>query len=91
MKIEKKLLENSIVELIVEETTENISNYRKDAIAHIEKTADIQGFRKGSKIPENVLIRKYGEESIHRMTIDFAIDNMYRTALSKEKLMPVAQ
>lgn len=91
MKIEKKLLENSIVELIVEESTENIAKHRKEAIAHIEKTADIQGFRKWSKIPENVLIRKYGEESIHRMTIDFAIDSMYRSALSKEKIMPVAQ
>lgn len=91
MKIEKKILENSIVELIVEESAANIAKYRKDAIAHIEKTAEIQGFRKGAKIPEATLIRKYGEESIHRMTIDFAIDNMYRTALSKEKVMPVAQ
>jgi FKBP-type peptidyl-prolyl cis-trans isomerase (trigger factor) len=91
MKIEKKLLDNSIVELIVEESTDNVSKHRKEAIAHIEKTADIQGFRKGAKIPENVLVRKYGEEAINKMTIDFAIDNMYRSALSKEKLMPVAQ
>lgn len=91
MKIEKKLLENSIVELIVEETAANIAKHRKEVIAHIEKTADIQGFRKWSKIPENVLIRKYGEESIHRMIVDFAIDDMYKTALSKEKIMPVAQ
>jgi FKBP-type peptidyl-prolyl cis-trans isomerase (trigger factor) len=46
MKIEKKLLANSVVELIVEEDTKNIAKHRKDAIAHIEKTADIQGFRK---------------------------------------------
>ena len=91
MKIEKNLLANSIVELIVEEDAKNIAKYRKSAILHIEKTAEIQGFRKWSKIPENVLIRKYGEESINRMTIDFAIDDMYRKALSKEKVMPVAQ
>jgi hypothetical protein len=42
MKIEKNILDNSIVELIVEESTENIAKYRKQAIAHIEKTADIQ-------------------------------------------------
>ena len=91
MKIEKNLLPNSVVELIVEEDAKNISKFRKQAIEHIEKTADIQWFRKWSKIPENVLIRKYWEEAIHRMTIDFAIDNMYREALRKEKLMPVAQ
>lgn len=91
MKIEKNLLANSIVELVVEEETKNIAKYRKDAISHIEKNADIQGFRKWAKIPENVLIRKYWEESINRMTIDFAIDDIYRKALSQEKLMPVAQ
>ncbi len=91
MKIEKNLLANSVIELVVEEDAKNIAKFRKDAIAHIEKTADIQGFRKGAKIPENVLIRKYGEESIHRMTIDFAIDSMYRNALREEKIMPVAQ
>lgn len=91
MKIEKNLLANSIVELVVEEETKNIAKYRKNAIEHIEKNADIQGFRKWAKIPENVLIRKYWEESINRMTIDFAIDDIYRKALSQEKLMPVAQ
>jgi hypothetical protein len=42
MKIEKKLLPNSVVELIVEEDAKNIAKYRKDAIAEIEKNADIQ-------------------------------------------------
>jgi FKBP-type peptidyl-prolyl cis-trans isomerase (trigger factor) len=46
VKIEKNLLANSIVELVVEEETKNIAKYRKDAISHIEKNADIQGFRK---------------------------------------------
>jgi len=46
VKIEKKLLANSIVELIVEEETKNIAKYKKDAIKYIEKNADIQGFRK---------------------------------------------
>ena len=91
MKIEKNLLPNSIIELIVEEDTKNIAKYRKDAIAEIEKNADIQWFRKWAKIPENILVRKYWEEAIHRMTIDMAIDAMYRKALKEEKIMPVAQ
>jgi len=91
MKIEKNLLPNSIIELIVEEDTKNIAKYRKDAIAEIEKNADIQWFRKWAKIPENILVRKYWEEAIHRMTIDMAIDAMYRKALNEEKIMPVAQ
>jgi len=91
MKIEKKLLPNSIVELIVEEDTENVAKFRKQALKHLEKNADIKGFRKWAKIPELVLIRKFGEEYVNRLTIDFAIDNLYKEALRTEKLIPVAQ
>lgn len=91
MKIEKNLLPNSIVELVVEEDAKNMGKYRKQALDYLEKNADIKGFRKGSKIPENILIRQYGDEYINRITTDFAIDNIYRKALSQEKLMPVAQ
>ena len=91
MKIEKNLLANSIVELIVEEDVKNIAKYRIDAINHLEKNADIKWFRKGAKIPENILLRQYWEEYINKMAIDFAIDNLYRESLKEEKLMPVAQ
>lgn len=91
MKIEKSILEKSIVELIVEEKAENIAKFRKKALEHLESNSEIKGFRKWTKIPENVLIRQYGDEHINRMTIDFAIDNLYREALKKEKIMPVAQ
>lgn len=91
MKIEKKLLKQSIVEMTIEETTENVAKYRSKAIAYLEKNAEIQGFRKGAKIPESVLVRKFGEDHITKMTIDFAIDELYRAALKSEKLLPVAQ
>ena len=91
MKITKNLLPDSIVELVVEESVENVAKYRNKAIAHLEKNADIKGFRKWTKIPENILIRQYGEEYINKMVIDFAIDGLYRKALTKEKIMPVAQ
>lgn len=91
MKIEKNLLPDSVVELIVEEETQNIAKYRKFAIQYLEKSADIKGFRKWVKIPENVLIRKFGEEYISKVTIDFAIDWIYREAIRTEKLVPVAE
>ncbi len=91
MQIEKNLLANSIVELIVEEDAKNVAKYRKNALAYLEQNAEIKGFRKWAKIPENILIRKYGEEYINRMVIDFAIDGIYKDALRKEKIIPVAQ
>ncbi len=91
MKIEKNLLPNSIVELIVEEESKNIEKYRKSAIQHLEKNADIKGFRKWVKIPENVLVRKFGEEYVNRLTIDFAIEGIYRDALRSENIIPISQ
>ena len=91
MKIEKNLLANSIVELVVEEETKNVAKYRKQALEHLEKNTEIKGFRKWAKIPENILVRQHGEDYINKMVIDFAIDGIYREALSKEKVMPVAQ
>ncbi len=91
MKIEKKLLENSVVELIIEDSTENVAKSRKAALAYVEKNAEIKGFRKGAKIPEAILVRQYGEEYIANLTVEFGIDKLYKAALRQEKLIPVAQ
>jgi hypothetical protein len=42
MKIEKNLLPDSIVELVVEEEAKNVAKYRKQALEHLEKNADIK-------------------------------------------------
>ena len=80
-----------MVELIVEQDTDSVAKHRKQALGYLEQNAEIKGFRKGAKIPENILLRQFGEEHINKMTIDFAIDSMYRDALRQEKIMPVAQ
>lgn len=91
MNITRNNLEKSIVELIVEETVENIAKARKNAIKHLQENAEVKGFRKWVKIPENVILRQYWEDHINRMAIDFSIDKMYKESLKKEKLIPVAQ
>jgi len=91
MKIERKDLENSIVELIVEADTKEVAKYRKKVIDYLQKNADIKGFRKWAKIPENILIKNYWEEYINNMIVDFAIDDLYKKALMQEKIVPVAQ
>jgi FKBP-type peptidyl-prolyl cis-trans isomerase (trigger factor) len=46
MKITRKDLPKSIVELTVEETTENVAKFRKKAIEFLGQNAEIKGFRK---------------------------------------------
>lgn len=91
MKVEKKMLPKSIVELIIEESATNVAKFRKQVIASAAKNADIKGFRKGAVIPEDVIVRQFGEEVILQMTVEKAIEGVYRDTLKKEKLMPVSQ
>jgi len=91
MKVEKNILPKSIVEFIVEASTTEVAKHRKKAIAHLKANADIKGFRKGADIPENILVKNYGEPYIAQMTIESAIDSIYRDLLKKEKLLPVAE
>lgn len=90
MKIEKKLLPKSILELIIEEEAKNIARERSHVIEYLKSTADIKGFRKWTA-PESVIVKKYWEEQINHMVIDHAIDHLYQDAIKKEKAVPVAQ
>jgi len=85
------MLPKSIVELVIEESAANVAKFRKEVIVSASKNADIKGFRKGATIPEDVIVRQFGEEVIAQMTIEKAIEWVYRDTLSKEKLMPVSQ
>lgn len=91
MKVTRKDLEKSIVELTIEAPVETVAKYRKKAIAYLAENAEVKWFRKGAKIPELVLVQQYGEAHIAQMTVDFWIDELYRKALKDEKLFPVAQ
>jgi FKBP-type peptidyl-prolyl cis-trans isomerase (trigger factor) len=59
MKSSIKKLDKSIIELTIEESKENIAKYRKKVLTDLRKNADIKGFRKGSNIPEEVIIKHY--------------------------------
>jgi FKBP-type peptidyl-prolyl cis-trans isomerase (trigger factor) len=91
MKVEKKMLPKSIVELVIEESAANVAKFRGKVIEEAGKHVNIKGFRKGAKIPENIIIQQVGEEVIAQMTIEKAIDGIYRDTLKKEKLMPISQ
>lgn len=91
MKIERNNLEKSIVELVVEADVKEVAKYRKQAIKHITENTEIKGFRKWATIPENVLIKQVGEDTVAQTVINFAIDDLYRKALMESKVVPVAQ
>ena len=91
MKITDKKIDKAVVELVVEADAKEIAKYKKQALKYISDNTEIAGFRKWSQIPENVLVKKLGEEKINETIISFAIDDLYRKALAEAKVVPVAQ
>ncbi|MDP5038943.1 MAG: trigger factor [Candidatus Gracilibacteria bacterium] len=91
MNSQVKKLEKSIVEITIEESVENIAKYRNKAIKKIEENADIKGFRKGANIPDEVIVKQYGEAAILNSTIDEALNVIYNQALRENNIIPVSQ
>lgn len=91
MKTEVKKLKNSIVEITIEETAENVAKHRKKVIANISKTASIKWFRKWASIPEAVIVKEYWEDRISQLIVDEALNALYSEALRKNNIMPISQ
>lgn len=90
MKIDKKILEKSKVELTIEiEPTE----YEKFVLLSAEKLSQdvkIDGFRPG-KAPYDVVVKKFGELKILEQALDEILTHFYFDAIIKEKLEPISQ
>ena len=84
-------LPNSLVEITIEESAQKVAASRKAVIADAGKHVKVNGFRKGAKVPDELVIRQIGEETLLQMTVEKAIEDSYRNALSENKLMPVSQ
>jgi len=91
MKSSISLLPKSKVELTLEETTENIAKYRKKAIAKLRKSVKIPGFRPGSTIPDDILIKHVGSDRIENEMIEEALQKMYTDALQEHNIRPLAR
>lgn len=89
MNVTHQKLPKSQIELTIEESAQNVAKFRKQVIDWVRKTANIKWFRKGSVIPEDIIVKQYGEQAILQMTIEQAIDAIFKETLKKEKLMPV--
>ena len=91
MKSSVKKLDRSIVELTIEENKENIAKYRKKVMSDLRKNADIKGFRKGANIPDEIIVKNYGEDRISAMMVDEALNKLYGEALKENNILPISQ
>jgi len=83
MKVEKKDLGKSQIELIVELTLEEFAPYIEEGAKEVSKKTKIEGFRPG-KVPLEILKQKIGEMSILEKAAQIAIDRTLDKVLEKE-------
>lgn len=79
-----------MVELTIKENAKEFEKARIEAIEHIRKNASIKGFRKGAHIPEEIIVKEYGEDMIRERAVNLLLDKIYHKALQKEGIVPVS-
>ncbi len=89
MKIESKELEERQVELIVEVPDDQLRQAMRSTARRLSKETKIPGFRPG-KAPYEVVLTKFGEETIFEEALDTLGQEIYRTSLEETELEPYA-
>ncbi|MFN2148753.1 MAG: trigger factor [Anaerolineales bacterium] len=89
MKIESKELEDRQVELTVEVPDDQLQRAMRAAARRLSKETKIPGFRPG-KAPYEVMVSKFGEETIFEEALDDLGQEVYRAAIDEAELEPYA-
>jgi trigger factor len=89
LKIEKEILENRQVKLIVTIDPEKVEKEKKEAARRISQQVNIPGFRKG-KAPYHIVERMVGDEAIFEEALDGMLQEVYKEALEETQLEPYA-
>ncbi|MFC1598092.1 trigger factor [Patescibacteria group bacterium] len=85
MKVTKKELPKSQVELTIELSVDEVKPHVEAAAKEIAKQVEIKGFRKG-KVPYDVLAKNVGEQSIYEEAFNAMVEATYPKAVEQEKL-----
>lgn len=90
MQVTKKNLSDTKVLLSLIATKEQLDTVKKEALEHLAKDVSLPGFRQG-KAPAHLVEKHVNTQSLQTEFLDRALNMLYITALTAEKLRPVAQ
>ncbi len=76
--------------ILVKESGVEFEKAKKQIIETIRQEGKVKGFKKGSNIPEEVILREFGSEAISQQAVDAVIQKIYPKILKKENIVPVA-
>ena len=89
MEITTEPLENRQLRLTIELDDEQAQQAMQRAARKIAKQVNIPGFRRG-KAPYELILKRYGEDTIRQEAADDLAEKVYREALEQEKIQPYA-
>ena len=89
MEITTEPLENRQLRLTIELDDEQAQQAMQRAARKIAKQVNIPGFRRG-KAPYELVLKRYGEDTIRQEAADDLAEKVYREALEQEKIQPYA-
>lgn len=87
VKIEKE--KNSTIEIEITVPAAEFMKHWDQALANIQKEAELDGFRKG-KAPSDMIVAKYGEMAILQEMADVSINDTYMKAVIENKLQVIS-
>ncbi|MDD2487181.1 MAG: trigger factor [Candidatus Gracilibacteria bacterium] len=76
------------IELNIKESSKEFERCKEKVMEEISEHANIKGFRKGAKIPTEIIAKNYGEDFIENQAIDKLVNEVYGKALKKEGIVP---
>ncbi len=90
MKVTRKILPGSKIELTITDSNEAFEKARKNAIAEASKHVQVKGFRKGGKVPEDLIIKEIGAWNIDERAVNAYINSNYQSILKAGDVIPVS-
>lgn len=90
MKVDKKELEKSQIELKIEASLQEMEPYIETAVQQISKNVNVPGFRPG-KAPRNMIEKQVGEFKLWEEAVRVALPKLYTQALLDQKLEAIGQ
>lgn len=89
MKIESKKLPQNIIEVVVELSITEMSEFEEEALKNLSLHTKVEGFRPG-KAPNEILKQRISPLKLWEEIADLAINIKYPEIIRQEKLNPVA-
>lgn len=89
LEIVKEDLGSRQIRLTVDVGEERVQQEMRKVARRIAREVSIPGFRKG-KAPYDVIVQRYGEQTIRQEAAESLLDPIYREALEREEVVPYA-